>query len=311
MLSYPVHHSLRHLLADWRARPRAAVAALVMATRGSSYRKPGALALIDNDGLVAGCISGGCLEADLVAAAQTALATGEIRRASFDTRSDEDRWFGSQSGCRGETEVLLWPSGGPRHPLLDALVAADEAHQVLFVDARADPPQILSSTVGPASADCVRIAPPPRLLLLGGGPEAPALLALARTLGWHVDLIEHRARYLADARLADADRLIDARPGDALSELDLSAYDAALCATHLYDEDQRCLTRLAPSSIAFVGLLGPAVRRDELLGELPPALAANLRDRLEGPVGLMLHSHGPESVALSIAARLTQVFAGA
>ncbi len=310
MLSYPVHHSLRHLLADWHARPRAAVAALVVATRGSSYRKPGALALIDADGLSAGCISGGCLEADLVATAQEALAAGEIRRASFDTRSDEDRWYGSQSGCRGQTEVLLWPSAGPQHPLLDALVAADATHRVLWVAAGAEPPQILSSAVDPA-ADCVRIAPPPRLLLLGGGPEAPPLLALARTLGWHVDLIEHRARYLADARLDGAERLIEARPGDALSELDLSAYDAALCATHLYDEDGRCLTRLAESAIAFLGLLGPAVRRDELLSELPPALAARLQDRLEGPVGLMLHSHGPESVALSIAARLTQVFAGA
>lgn len=310
MLSYPSHHSLRHLLDDWRQRPRPAVVALVVATRGSSYRKPGALALIDAEGLVAGCISGGCLEADLVATAQAALHDQQLRRASYDTRGDEDRWFGSQSGCRGETEVLLWPATGPAHPLLDALVAADDAHQALMLDALADVPLPLPATQPLPTAHWVRVAPPPRLLLLGAGPEAPPLLALAGTLGWRVDVLEHRARYLADGRLHGADRLIESRPGDGIATLDLSRYDAALCATHLYEEDQRCLRQLAASPIAFIGMLGPAVRRDELLAELESAVVEQLSGRLEGPVGLMLHSHGPESVALSIAARLTQVFAG-
>lgn len=299
MHRYPAHHTLRHLLDDWRARPRSAVAALVVATQGSTYRKPGALALVDGEGLVAGCISGGCLEAELVEDAHSALAAGTPRRRSYDTRGDDDRWFGSQSGCRGASEVLLWP-GNASHPLLDALAEADFAHASVWVDL-AGPSCHAQDAPGR-----LRIAPPPRLLLLGGGPEAPPLLALAATFGWRVDVIEHRARYHADARLAGAERCLQARPADALAEIDLGRYDAAVCMSHLFDEDRRSLELLAASALPFIGLLGPPARRDELLGELAGEARARLAGRLEAPVGLALGAHGPEAVALAIAARVAQ-----
>ncbi len=304
MQRFPRHHTLRHLIEAWREHPRAATVVLVVATEGSSYRKAGALALVDGAGLVAGCISGGCLEAELVSDAQAALASGECLRRRYDTRGDDDRWFGSQSGCRGATDVLLWPAPAP-HPLLAALLAADEAHRSAWVDATTDPPEVHTS----GGDGRVRIAPPPRVLLLGGGPEAPPLLAIAQTLGWRVDVVEHRARYHADGRLAAADRCIDARPGDALASLDASQYDAALCASHLFDEDRRCLEILAGAALPFIGLLGPPARRDELLAELDPETRERLCNRLQAPVGLALGAHGPEAVAMAIAARLTQAFA--
>lgn len=309
MLSYPAEHSLRQLLQNWLGNRRPVVVALVTATTGSSYRKPGALALIDADGLAVGCISGGCLEADLVSAALQSLETGDCAVVRYDTRSDEDRVFGSQTGCRGEVEVLLWPDcSGIGHPLLDALVAADAAHQPVWVGPSRTP---LAPMFGGSESDTdgwLRIAPPPRLLLLGAGPEAPALIGMMLTLGWHVDVIEHRARYLASDRLHAADRVMTARPSSALAELDAGPYDAAICATHLYEEDRACLELLAASAVPFIGLLGPGMRREELLGELSEATAARLRDRVEGPAGVMLGAHGPEAVALSIAARLTQRF---
>ena len=42
------------------------VLATVIATEGSTYRKPGAMMLIAEDGEFTGLISGGCLENDLV-----------------------------------------------------------------------------------------------------------------------------------------------------------------------------------------------------------------------------------------------------
>lgn len=307
MLSYPNHHGLRDLLENWRARPRPAVAALVTATSGSSYRKPGALALIDDAGLAVGCISGGCLEVDLVTAAQQSLVSGKCALVRYDTRSDDDRMFGSQSGCRGEVEVLLWPDrSGTRHALLDALCAADLAHRPVWIEPATTPQPPSLATA--ERAGWLRLAPPPRLLLLGAGPEAPALIALVRTLGWHCEVVEHRQRYLAGARLGQADRLIAARPSSAINDLALDDYDAAVCATHLYEEDRACLQSLAGSAIAFIGVLGPSARLAELLSELPADVSARLAGRVEGPAGVMLGAHGPEAVALSIAARLTQRF---
>jgi xanthine dehydrogenase accessory factor len=56
-------------------------------------------------------------------------------------------------------------------------------------------------------------------------------------------------------------------------------------------------------------LLGPAHRREKLLGDLGP-LAAALRPRLRAPVGLDLGGRAPEAIALAIVAEIQSVFEG-
>src|ERR1700734_1459427 len=63
-----------------RADPQAPrVLATVVATAGSTYRKPGARMLIMADGSFLGLLSGGCLEADLKLHAQEVLNSGVPR----------------------------------------------------------------------------------------------------------------------------------------------------------------------------------------------------------------------------------------
>ena len=50
------------------------VAAFVIATQGSTYRKPGALMLLSASGARCGLLSGGCLEGDLHEHARAMLA---------------------------------------------------------------------------------------------------------------------------------------------------------------------------------------------------------------------------------------------
>ena len=50
------------------------VIALVVATEGSTYRKPGAFMLLSSSGRRAGLLSGGCLEGDLHEHASKMLA---------------------------------------------------------------------------------------------------------------------------------------------------------------------------------------------------------------------------------------------
>lgn len=308
MQTYPSAHTHRAVLEAARAHTGALTLALVITTRGSSYRKAGALALIADTGLLAGCISGGCLEQDLLDSAMLARGDGRNRRLRFDTRSDEDRWFGSQTGCRGEIEVLLIPSAADgTHAVLQALLAADAAQQRLWLQVDTDDTLDFGCARPPASADAllVPIGPSPRLLLLGGGPEAPPLIALARTCGWHVVVVEHRERYLAQGRLQGADRVIAARPAVGLADLNPQQFDAVLCMSHLYDEDRLCLQQLAAAAPAWLGVVGPAQRRLDLLAELDP-VAAQALAHLEGPVGVHLGSHGPEAMALAMLARLVQ-----
>ncbi len=313
MQTFPSRYTLRALLENYTANRRPVVVALVVATRGSSYRKAGALALVDAGGLVCGCISGGCLEAELVDAALRVLASGANARLRLDTRTDDDRLFGSQSGCRGEVDLLLMAGdAGGRHSFLEALLAAAAARRSLTVRVDFDAAVPTCRIVDEASAVediAVRIDPVPRVLLLGGGPEAPPLIELARALGWWLEVVEHRGRYVAQARLAAADRVHCGRPGEVLGGLLAEGFDAVICATHLYEEDRRCLELLAPSAVPLIGVLGPATRGQELLAELDADRRNALDGRLHAPFGIALGAYGPESVALSIAARLTEAFA--
>ena len=59
----------------------------------------------------------------------------------------------------------------------------------------------------------------------------------------------------------------------------------------------------------YVGLLGPAARREKLMTDLG-ADAVALRPRLRAPVGLDIGGRAPESIALSIVAEVHAALEG-
>lgn len=283
---------------ELRAAGRAFALTLVVEAEGSTYRKPGALALVGDDGRRVGVISGGCLEPGLVTLARAALEARQPRDAVFDTRDDDDLIFGSGSGCRGRMRVVAWPvPPDSESPLLEAVLALDESRRAVQLPLAGLAPDLqLPATV--------TLRASPLLLLIGAGPEAPPLLDIARVLGWHAWVADHRSGLLDAPGLRAADRLIEARPAAALAALRETPPDAALVMTHTADNDFAALEALAGLPVGYVGLLGPKLRRDELLARLTEAQRAELDGRLHAPVGLKLGGEGPEAIALAIAAEL-------
>ena len=153
------------------------------------------------------------------------------------------------------------------------------------------------------------VSPPPSLLLLGAGPETPTLVTFARRMGWTCTLVEPRRRWSEAAREAGVDELHEWPPGEAFEALSGRTFDAVLVMSHSFDVDREHLGRWLNSKAEYLGLLGPAARRDALLAELHADPAA-LGGRLHAPVGLRLAGHGPETIALGIAMQLQQRFAG-
>ncbi|MBV8877043.1 MAG: XdhC family protein [Gammaproteobacteria bacterium] len=144
---------------------------------------------------------------------------------------------------------------------------------------------------------------PPRILLLGAGPDAVPVAALAARLSWKVTVADHRAAYADANRFPGADRVLLVRPEALPQLLELHGFAAAIVMSHHLLSDLAYLRALAPGTIPYVGLLGPAVRRERLLSELG-AQAALLQGRLHAPVGLALGGRSPESIALAIVAQL-------
>ncbi|WP_373069939.1 XdhC family protein, partial [Gemmatimonas sp.] len=81
---------------------------------GSSYRQPGARLLVDTEGRVlAGAISGGCLEGDVAARAAEVCATGRGVRLMYDLRADLEAIWGFGAACDGIAHLLLEPLPDP------------------------------------------------------------------------------------------------------------------------------------------------------------------------------------------------------
>ena len=79
----------------------------VVATQGSTYRKPGAMMLIASDSSYQGLISGGCLEADLAAHAREVFADGKTRKVCYDMSHGDDFAWGLGLGCDGIIHLML------------------------------------------------------------------------------------------------------------------------------------------------------------------------------------------------------------
>lgn len=291
-----------------------AVLALVVETEGSTYVEAGAMALFGAAAGQAGWLSGGCLEPEIERHAADAARATRIEWLEVDTRDDEDLLSGSALGCRGRLRIALLPLRALDgiDTLLDVWcrgrvaldwalrgdgsVAASAAAVSREWRLDAAPPRWHAAV----DAWMLRIPPPPEALLLGAGPETPMLLPLLRELGWRTTLAERRPRWRALATLAD--RHLDATPSDAARAA--HAGDAVLVMHHNFELDREALAALASTEVAFVGLLGPVRRREDLFRVLPGATREALLPRLRSPIGLKLGGRGSEAIALSVAAQL-------
>ena len=300
------------------ARQRDAALALVLETEGSTYARAGAMALFAGE-RQAGWLSGGCLEPELARRAAAAAAEGRIGWIEIDTRDDAALFSGAALGCRGRLRIALlplaamdgvedvlaaWEDGATLERTLSA--SGELALRAGDRSGRWTLPTDAPGWDAAAAGWSLPLPPLPGVLLLGAGPESPALLRLLRELGWRTTLVENRARWHGCGVLADAHAGTLAPSADATT----ARHDAALVMHHDFERDREALDALAGTALGFIGLLGPPRRRDDLLGLLPPSRREALAGRLRAPVGLDLDGQGPEAIALSIAAQLQQWRAG-
>jgi xanthine dehydrogenase accessory factor len=157
----------------------------------------------------------------------------------------------------------------------------------------------------------LRVTAPLKILLFGAGPETSPLHLFIRRLGWSLQVVEHRGRWLKFAQAAGVQQIIELPPDDATAVWRRQHVDAVIAMTHNYALDMKHLAACAATDISYIGLLGPGGRRDAMLAELGPEISSQLQGRLRSPVGLGLGGSGPETLALSIAAELQQHFAPA
>jgi xanthine dehydrogenase accessory factor len=325
---------VNELLADidrWQSRGEQVAIATVVATRRSSPRPVGSKLAVSESGELAGSVSGGCVESDVVLAAQDVLAGGESRLVTYGIT--DEMAFTVGLPCGGEIDVFVEP--------LQAL-GADEIGTVVFTVVAGDDlgAKLLvrqdGTTAGDGPADLATLAPgafragrshlidydgtsvfadvfvpPVRLLVYGAVDTAEALCRAAKLLGWRTIVADARARFATAERMPSADELLVAWPEEALDRVQPDVGTAIVVLTHDDKFDLPMLSGALATDAFYVGALGSRrnqQRRNDLLRE--SGVPDTSIERIAGPCGLDLGAESPAETALSMLAEIVAVRMG-
>jgi xanthine dehydrogenase accessory factor len=299
---------------DWLEQGHRLHWGTVTRTWGSAPRPVGSNVVLRADGQIAGSVSGGCIEDDLLALARDGRL--DTRRPGF-TRYGVDAQQAQRFGlpCGGTVEVLLEPVGP--HTRLAELLARLDAGRSTVRTVRLDSGEVtLSDTVpgeeavGAFSVDEHRLravfGPPWRLIIIGAGQMSQVLADMAHALGYRVSVIDPRDEYHAAWHVTHT-AIERAMPDDHLAGAALDPHTAVVALTHDPKLDDLALMEALRSPAFYVGAIGSRVnqaKRRERLREHFGLGEAELA-RLHGPVGLDIGARTPAEIALSIAAGIT------
>ena len=294
------------------------VLATIIQTDGSSYRKAGAMMLINDLGQYFGLLSGGCLESDIMRQARRCWDNQRNRIIEYDMREEEDLAWQLGIGCGGMVRILLQPVHVDNDYLkLDELNSCLEQRQKAEYHQQIDEGLPLNtvramvnklgtltagiSTNRGADVFVQQLSPAPLLAVFGAGVDAKPVVSIAGELGWQVLLIDPRVGYAKSEFFTKARQIIR-QPLDQLHNATwLNQIDVALVLTHNIKLDASALKLLQSSNAKYVGLLGPTHRTDRVL-EIAKLTRNDLTKPLANPVGLRLGGELPESIALSMLA---------
>jgi xanthine dehydrogenase accessory factor len=264
------------------------------------------------DGLVAGSVSGGCIEDDLIDKAKAgALTTGKPHVVKYGIDTDTAQRFGLP--CGGLIELVLEPVL-PRtriEELLQRLARGERVRRILTlasgeVDlqpaAPADELQLTDTTL------TTHHGPRWRLVLIGAGQMTQYLAQMAEALDYQVSVIDPREEYATGFHI-DGATLLREMPDDAVKALRVDGHCAVIALTHDPKLDDLALMEALVSEAFYVGAIGSranqAKRKERLKEHF--GLTDDQLARLHGPVGLKNGARTPPEIAVSILAEITAV----
>jgi xanthine dehydrogenase accessory factor len=299
-----------HSAAQWLSAGSPVWLATVVTTYGSSPRPVGSLLAWSADFGMAGSLSGGCVEEDLIARLRAGQVDGSQLLLFGDNAAEQARY---RLPCGGHLQILLQRLGkddlagiqqmlawlSSRTPFVrEVSLHASEQRLTLL---QHDAPQTCRLT---SEYFIQPFQPSYQLLIVGAGEVARHLAALAQPAGFAVTICDHRDEFLqgfdapgAELRCAMPDTLISQRFADSHSAIVALAHDPRL--------DDMAMLDAFDTRAFYIGAMGSlatsAKRRERLTGL---GVSSTQLQRLHAPIGLDIGSKTPYEIALSVLAHL-------
>jgi len=293
---------------------------LVVESQGSSPGKPGFKMAVTTSGRVFGTIGGGVMEKELAAQAGGLLARGTGRPRLLRLLHHEEG-AGKRSGaiCSGWQRVALLPLAGGDSGASDSL---------LFALKRNRPGRLQFSPRGMeflprksphgAAVFSFRSAGDwsfseeagqrPVLTIVGGGHVGLALSRVMVGLDFHVRVLDDRPELwtMEDNSFAQEKLVVNYKNiGNYVSE---GSQSYAVIMTFGHQADEKVLGQLAQKKLRYLGMMGSPAKIAQIFAHLKKkGIPAARLGKVHAPVGLPIHSHTAEEIAVSIAAQIIQV----
>jgi len=295
---------------DWFTAGHKVWLVTVIETWGSAPRPPGALLCLRGDGLVAGSVSGGCVEDDLIDRLRHGERVATPSLIAYGVTKEEAARFGLP--CGGNLRLVQEPLQSVAW--IDAILTRTAHHELV---ARRMTLATGAVTVETASRGDVftfdgeqlvaLFGPRWRLLIIGAGQLSRAVAQMALTLDFEVICCDPRDEYNLTWDVPGT-TFSKAMPDDLVLELQLDPHSAVVAVTHDPKLDDLVLLEALKSPAFYIGALGSrgntAKRRERLeMFDLTPAEI----DRLHGPIGLHIGAKTPAEIAVSIVAEIVAV----
>ncbi len=301
-----------------------AVIATVVDVEGSSYRRPGVGMLILQNGKMTGAVSGGCVEKEVLRQAQSVFQSGKPKMMTYDGKY--------RLGCEGLLYILIETFDISKtiiETIRDYLKSRTTFTIVsVFSKTETDISSMGSivqfnkektfsfsdNVVQDESLNNFRreIQPCFRLVIIGIEHDAVQLCKLATATGWEVIIIGSPSSPKQLEDFPGAKNIIHSIPEN-LNIDNVDNQTAIVLMTHNFAKDLLYLQAIKEVRPAYIGLLGPARRREKLLSafiEYFPEVSDTFLDAIHGPAGLNLGAETPQEIAISVIAEILSVIRG-
>ena len=302
-------------IAAWRSEGHGVTMGTIVRTWGSAPRPVGAIVAVRDDGHIAGSVSGGCIEDDLIARIrQGGLAPTRPERIKYGVSADEANRFGLP--CGGTIELVMEPIGNESR--IEQLLAAlsDGKRMRRSLDLASGAARLANAEKFDRAGEQLMVdesalvtfhGPSWRILIIGAGQMTLYLAQMAEALDYRVIVCDPREEY-ATLWQVPGSELVTTMPDDAVIAMKPDAHSAIVALTHDPKLDDLALMEALKTDAFYVGAIGSKAnqnkRRERLLEfDVTPEQL----ERLHGPVGLKNGARTPPEIAVAILAEMTAV----